>query len=85
MGNTDDALKLYNTVLRIDPKFVPAIRVKAYLLSEIGKEEGVELYKDSLNLNPNDLQVLNNIGQQLTDPNECKVFILIDLYLKKSY
>jgi len=64
----DDAIKLYDQVLKIDPRSVEALNGKGLAFNKLGRyEDAITWFDNSLKIEPNSAQVLNNKGISLAN------------------
>ena len=62
-GDQQQAMSIAQQLLGRDPKFVPALKLKAILLEEAGQNiQAAAAYEDALNLAPNDADLLLKVG-----------------------
>jgi len=62
-GQTQQAMGIAQQLLTRDPKFVPALKLKAMLLEETGQHtQAAAVYEEALNLAPNDSDLLLKTG-----------------------
>jgi len=66
----DDAIKLYDQVLKIDPTSVEALNGKGLAFNKLGRyEDAITWFDNALKIDPTSAQVLNNKGISLTNLN----------------
>jgi tetratricopeptide (TPR) repeat protein len=62
-SKTDNAEKLYNQVLKIDPNYLPALNNLGVLYKKLGKHNKAKsCYEKAITLNPNNIDILYNLG-----------------------
>ncbi len=66
----EDAIKLYDQVLKIDPKSVEALNGKGLAFDKLGRyEDAITWFDNALKIDPTSAQVLNNKGISLANLN----------------
>lgn len=64
----DDAIKLYDQVLKIDPRSVEALNGKGLAFNKLGRyEDAISWFDNALEIDPTYPQVLNNKGISLAN------------------
>jgi len=64
----DDAIKLYDQVLKIDPRSVEALNGKGLAFNKLGRyEDAISWFDNALEIDPTCAQVLNNKGISLAN------------------
>jgi len=64
----DDAIKLYDQVLKIDPGSVEALNGKGLAFNKLGRyEDAISWFDNALRIEPTSAQVLNNKGISLAN------------------
>jgi len=64
----EEAIKLYDQVLKIDPRSVEALNGKGLAFNKLGRyEDAITWFDNSLKIEPNSAQVLNNKGISLAN------------------
>ena len=62
-SKTDNAEKLYNQVLKINPNYLPALNNLGVLYKKLGKHNKAKsCYEKAITLNPNNIDILYNLG-----------------------
>lgn len=62
-GKYEEAIELYDKILKTDPDHIKALRKKGIALYFLGKyQEAAEIYDKVLKIDPKDIDVLNNKG-----------------------
>jgi tetratricopeptide (TPR) repeat protein len=65
-GKYDEAIKIFDEVIRIDPEYSLAWNNKGYALSKQGKyDEAIKAYDEAIRLDPNNVHAWNNKGEAL--------------------
>ena len=64
----DDAIKLYDQVLKIDPRSIEALNGKGLAFNKLGRyEDAISWFDSALRIEPNSAQVLSNKGISLAN------------------
>ena len=62
-GEIEDALQLYDKILKVNPTHIPALNYKGLALASSGHyEEAIQWYDKVLNIDPNDKDAKYNKG-----------------------
>jgi tetratricopeptide (TPR) repeat protein len=65
-GEIEDALQLYDEILKVDPTHIAALNYKGLALASLGNyEEAIQWYDKVLNIDPTNISALNNKGVSL--------------------
>jgi tetratricopeptide (TPR) repeat protein len=65
-GDIEDALQLYDEILKVNPTHIPALNYKGLALASLGQyEESIQWYDKVLNIDPTNISALNNKGVAL--------------------
>jgi tetratricopeptide (TPR) repeat protein len=66
----DDAIKIYDQVLKIDPTSVEALNGKGLAFNKLGRyEDAITWFDNAIKIDPTSAQVLNNKGISLANLN----------------
>jgi len=65
-GETQDALQLYDEILKVNPTHINALNYKGLALASLGKyQEAIQWYDKVLKMDPSNVSALNNKGVAL--------------------
>jgi tetratricopeptide (TPR) repeat protein len=65
-GDIEDALQLYDELLKVNPTHIHALNYKGLALASLGHyEESIQWYDKVLNIDPTNISALNNKGVAL--------------------
>ena len=65
-GDIEDALQLYDEILKVNPTHIHALNYKGLALASLGHyEEAIQWYDKVLNIDPTNVTALNNKGVAL--------------------
>ena len=65
-GDIEDALQLYDEILKVNPTHIHALNYKGLALASLGHyEESIQWYDKVLNIDPTNISALNNKGVAL--------------------
>lgn len=88
-NKTEDALKLYNEILRQDPNYLSALVNRALVYEKLGeKEMAAADYNKALTLAPNQVDLLNNASAFYLEDNRpqlAKYYLSKAIALQPSY
>jgi len=79
-GNPQSAMSIVNQILEANPHFVPALKLKGMLLSEVGEESAAgPVFAEALELAPNDSDLLLETGiYKLTTGDKAEAIKLLE-------
>ena len=70
-GDIEDALQLYDEILKVNPTHIQALNYKGLALASLGHyEEAIQWYDKVLNIDPNDSDAKYNKGIALLSLNK---------------
>ena len=88
-SKTDNAEKLYNQVLKIDPNYLPALNNLGVLYKKLGKHNKAKsCYEKAITLNPNNIDILYNLGnifQKLEEYQKAKDYYEKVIKINSNY
>jgi Tfp pilus assembly protein PilF len=79
-GNPQGAMSIVNQLLEANPRFVPALKLKGMLLSDVGEESAAgPVFEEALGLAPNDSDLLLETGiYKLTTGDKAEAIRLLE-------
>jgi tetratricopeptide (TPR) repeat protein len=84
-NKTDDALKICNEILQVNPDQVDVMKMKAELLDKKGnKDESIKVLEKAYHLTPFDIELNYILALQYAESKNSKVVTLCDSLIKKD-